>query len=132
MISSVQDVYYNVSDMSRAIRFYGGVLGLMLEHQSKQWSSVNVGGVQLGLHWTGGDPVPDVPGDAHGPYAGAQIKFRVDDIHAAARHLEAAGARVLSEVWDRPWGKLVVFRDPDGNYLTLMQPRLTSKQGRAG
>jgi catechol 2,3-dioxygenase-like lactoylglutathione lyase family enzyme len=28
MISGVQDVYYNVSDMKRAVAFYTGVLGL--------------------------------------------------------------------------------------------------------
>jgi catechol-2,3-dioxygenase len=71
MIRGVQDVYYNVADMTRATAFYRDVLGLAVAHDNPHWIALEVGGVRLGLHWTGGSPVPKVPRDEHGAYAGA-------------------------------------------------------------
>jgi predicted enzyme related to lactoylglutathione lyase len=125
MSISVQDVYYNVANMERALSFYSGVLGLPVEQRSEWWSSIDISGVRLGLHWTGGDPVPEVPGDEHGPHTGAQLTLRVSDLSAVMERMSQAGARILGAPRDRPWGKMIVCRDPDGNYLTLLQPKAT-------
>jgi catechol 2,3-dioxygenase-like lactoylglutathione lyase family enzyme len=44
MIVGVQDVYYNVQDLPRAIRFYRDVLKLRLLHENQYWASLDVGG----------------------------------------------------------------------------------------
>ncbi len=121
MITGVQDVYYNVQDMERAVRFYRDVLGIRVVDTSEHWSSLDVGGVRVGLHGTGGSPVPAVPRDPHGAHAGATLTLRVDDLVAAAARLEAHGAKILGRL-DFPWGCFVVFEDPDGNVLKLMRP----------
>ncbi len=122
MITGVRDVYYNVQDMARAVAFYRDVLGVRVVEGDEWWTSLDVGGVRVGLHGTGGDPVPRVARDAHGAHAGATLTLAVADIRAAAEGLRAAGAKLLGEIEDAPWGSLVAFEDPDGNVLKLMQP----------
>lgn len=122
MIDGVQDVYYNVSDMRRAVRFYGDILGLRVVEQSDHWSALDAGGVRIGLHGTDGEPVPLVPRNAGGARAGATLTLRVDDIRAEVERLKRAGVRFLGNVSTAEWGSTVALEDPDGNVLKLMQP----------
>jgi catechol 2,3-dioxygenase-like lactoylglutathione lyase family enzyme len=118
----VQDMYYNVADMQRAVRFYTEVLGLELLEGGPHWTSLSAGGVRVGLHWSGGNSVPLTPRDAHGPYNGGTLTLRSDDLGEDRRRLAAAGAPILGEQ-DAPWGQLLVFEDPDRNVLKLMKAK---------
>jgi len=122
MITGLQDVYVNVADMDRAVAFYRDLLGLPLIEQSPWWSALDCGGVRLGLHGTGGDAVPSIPHDAHGPHTGAVITLRTDNIDADFARLAAAGVHFLAPIARESWGSLAMFTDPDGNVLKLMQP----------
>jgi catechol 2,3-dioxygenase-like lactoylglutathione lyase family enzyme len=122
MIEGVQDVYYNVRDMPAALRFYRDVLGLRVVEESAHWSALDVGGVRVGLHGTGGAPVPTVPRSAGGAKAGATLTLRVGDLHAAVTRLKQAGVQFLGDVDTGAWGSTAAFEDPDGNVLKLMQP----------
>ena len=125
MITQVQDVYYNVMDMGRAVAFYRDILGLKVTEEDAHFTGLEVGGVRIGLHWTGGRPVPAVPKNAHGAEAGATLTLRVADIEAAQRRLRDHLVKILGTM-DAPWGRLVTFEDPDGNVLKLMEvPRET-------
>lgn len=121
MITKVQDVYYNVQDMNRAVRFYSEVLGLKIIETSEWWSSLELAGMSIGLHGNDGDPVPHVPRDGHGAHAGATLTLSTNNIGEDAKKLKAVGTKILGEL-DEPWGKLVVFEDTEGNVLKLMQP----------
>ncbi len=120
MITGIQDVYYNVRDMKRAVGFYTEVLGMKVTYGSEYWTSLDCGGVRVGLH--GSDAVPAVPRDAHGAHAGATLTLRSTDIADDRRRLEGAGAKVLGTA-DEPWGEMLVFEDLDGNVLKLMKPK---------
>ena len=120
MITGVQDVYYNVQDMARAVAFYRDVLGLTVIDEEAHFTGLDAVGVRIGLHWTGGTAVPPIPHDDHGPHCGGTITFRVADIAAAKAQLEANGVNILGTS-ENPWGNIVVFQDPDGNVLKLMQ-----------
>ncbi|MFT4624738.1 MAG: putative enzyme related to lactoylglutathione lyase [Myxococcota bacterium] len=122
MITGVQDVYLNVSSMERALAFYEGILGLRVMERSDWWSALDVGGIRVGLHGTGAEAVPPIPRDDHGPFAGAVLTLRTDDIDADVAHLTAAGVHLLGPVSRHPWGALVPLEDPDGNVIKLMQP----------
>jgi catechol 2,3-dioxygenase-like lactoylglutathione lyase family enzyme len=123
LVSRLQDVYYNVQDMTRAVRFYSDVLGLRVVEETPYWSAFDVGGVRFGLHWTGGDPVPAIGHDSHGAHNGASVTLRVEDVDAAAEILRGKGVELVGAVAHESWGDLVTFRDPDGNVLKLMRPR---------
>jgi predicted RNase H-like nuclease/predicted enzyme related to lactoylglutathione lyase len=51
----------------------------------------------------------------------AQIGFFVDDVEAAHARAVAAGAEVVQEPGDEPWGRTAAYRDLDGNVVTLTQ-----------
>jgi len=40
MITGVQDVYYEVQDMKRAVAFYRNVLNLAVTEESEHWSAM--------------------------------------------------------------------------------------------
>ena len=122
MIVGVQDVYYFVQDMQRALRFYRDALGLEVTHESDHWTTLNVGGARVGLHATDGNPVPPVPKDKGGAKAGGTLTLRVDDIRATMVRLQAVGVKFLGPIADASWGSIVALEDPDGNVLKLMQP----------
>jgi predicted enzyme related to lactoylglutathione lyase len=120
MIIGVQDVYYNVQNMARAVAFYGDVLGLTITDEDPHFTGLDARGVRVGLHWTGGTAVPRTPRNAHGTHSGGTITFRVDSIVTAQETLAANGVHILG-FSDNPWGKIVIFEDPDGNVLKLME-----------
>jgi catechol 2,3-dioxygenase-like lactoylglutathione lyase family enzyme len=123
MILGVQDIYYYVQDMGRALRFYRDTLSLRVTEEDEHWSALDVGGVRVGLHGTDeGRPVPPVPKDAGGTQAGGTLTLRVADIRAEVARLRAAGVKFLGEIYNADWGSTVAFEDPDGNVLKLMQP----------
>ncbi len=122
LVTGVNDVYYNVENMDRAVRFYRDVLGLTVVDTNEWWTSLDVGGVRVGLHGTGGEKVPHVPRDDHGAHAGATLTLRVSDIRAAVNELRAKNVKLLGEIADEEWGSLVALEDTEGNVLKLMQP----------
>jgi catechol 2,3-dioxygenase-like lactoylglutathione lyase family enzyme len=52
--------------------------------------------------------------------------FRTEDCDATFEHVRAAGAEVLQEPIDQPYGvRDCAFRDPAGNMIRFSQPRTT-------
>jgi len=52
------------------------------------------------------------------------VIFRTDDCDATFERIRAAGAEVLQEPIDMPYGvRDCAFRDPSGNMLRFVQPR---------
>jgi catechol 2,3-dioxygenase-like lactoylglutathione lyase family enzyme len=121
MITGVQDVYYYVQDIARALGFYRDVLGLKVTENDPHFTALDAGGLRLGLHWTGGEPVARIPRDGHGAMAGATLTLKTGNIQALKSHLETKGVAILGFM-DEPWGKLLSIEDPDGNVLKIMQP----------
>lgn len=122
MIKGYQDIYYNVRDMDRAVRFYELAFGMQKAFGDTHWTAMTLGNLKLGLHWTEGAEVPRTPRDSHGQEAGGTLTLLSDDVPADRKKIEAAGGRILGES-DAPWGHMLVFEDLDGNVLKLMNPK---------
>ncbi|HZU99846.1 MAG TPA: VOC family protein [Planctomycetota bacterium] len=122
VILGVQDVYYNVEDMDRAVRFYRDVLEFKVHDTNEWWSSLEIGGLRVGLHGMGGQKVPHVSRDDHGAHAGATLTLRVADIDQAHAALASKGVNFLGPIQRDEWGSVVAFEDTEGNVLKLMQP----------
>ncbi len=122
MIKGVHDIYYNVTDMKRAVKFYSETLNMQVGWESDHWTSMNCDGVMIGLHWTEGAEVPSTPRDAHGAHCGGTLTLSSDDVSADRKVLEQAGAKILGE-FDADWGHMLVFEDPDGNVLKLQNAK---------
>lgn len=121
MITGIQDIYYSVTDGKRAIRFYTEALGLKLVRESEHWIALECDGVTIGLH-PEEQPIPKVPRDSHGAHAGATLTLKSNNVAEDRKRIESFGAKILGEA-DQPWGHMLVFEDPDGNVLKLMNPK---------
>ncbi len=122
MIKGVKDVYYNVTDMKRAVDFYTKCLNMKVVHSDDHWTTLDCNGVSVGLHWLEGDGIPFTPRDAHGAHAGCTLTLESTNIAEDKSVLEKANVKILGES-DAPWGHILVFEDLDGNVLKLMKPK---------
>ena len=100
--------------MERAISFYTGTLGLKLVSRDVV-ARFDLDGVLFEI----------VPAPGTGKLGGggnARLALKVDDIHQAARELQAKGI-ATSAVQEKPGGMLAFLEDPDGNEICLWQYR---------
>jgi predicted enzyme related to lactoylglutathione lyase len=99
--------------MNRAVTFYGDTLGLDVTEHDGDWSEVDANGVKIGLN-SSESPSGD---------GGALVAFQPDgDIETEVSRLKDAGVTFPDEISDHPWGRIVPFKDPDGNDLQLYAP----------
>ena len=125
-----------VDDPDRALTFYRDVLGLEVRNdvgfEGMRWITVgspSQPGVEIVLEPPLADPnAPEADRRAaaellaKGMLRG--VIFRSDDIDATFEKIRAAGAEVLQEPMDQPYGvRDCAFRDPAGNMLRFNQPR---------
>lgn len=103
-----------VTDMERATRFYGELLGLPrnpnLAHED--WVEYETGNVTLAVM------TPHTHDYEFTPLPPGTIAFGVPDVAEARATLEAAGVPV-NEMWDSGVCHGAGFRDPDGNAILL-------------
>jgi len=101
-----------VTDVDRAIAFYAGQVGFVLDHDHRVSDEIRF--VQLTPPGSGcsiclGEGLTKaVPGSVEG------MQVVVSDIGAAHRHLRENGVD-CGEIHELPWGNFVYFQDPDGN-----------------
>ncbi|MEV4255109.1 VOC family protein [Spirillospora sp. NPDC049652] len=121
-----------IDDFDACARFYTGALRELLgveparmlpEARYAHWDLDGEGALSL----FGRAAIAAVTGTAGLPPASGQdrsmLVFKVDDVDAATKALEALGASVVAAPADRPeWGpnlRSAHLRDPDGNLLEL-------------
>ena len=125
-----------VDDHDKALAFYRDVLGLEVrndvEFEGMRWVSVgppSQPGVDIVLE----PPVADPNASPTDKEAAAELLakgllrgviFSTDNCDATFERIRAAGAEVLQEPNDQPYGvRDCAFRDPSGNMLRFSQPR---------
>ena len=133
---TVSHTFITVSDQDQALPFYRDVIGLKVVNDVSfdglRWLSLTPPaqpGVEIVLQVPG--QYPDIsPADrdamaalvAKGLLPG--LIFATEDCDATFEQLRAAGAEVLQEPIDQPYGvRECAFRDPAGNMLRFSQPR---------
>lgn len=120
MITGIQDIYYNTTDRERAVRFYTEALGMKCVQNDPYWVAFDCCGLRFGLHPE--EHFERVRRDPHGAHGQATLTLRSNDIAGDRARIEQAGGKILGEA-DQPWGHMLVFEDPDGNVLKLMNPK---------
>jgi catechol 2,3-dioxygenase-like lactoylglutathione lyase family enzyme len=113
MLGGVEQVWFWVADMDRALAFYTGALGLRLVHRhGDEWAELDAGTVQLALHGGAGGERP----------MGGTVVFEVEDIDASMFAMRTRGV-----VFDEHVGEVdgvarfASFTDPDGNRLQVIE-----------
>lgn len=115
MASGVATVWVPVTDMDRAVRFYGDTLGLNVKEQSKDWSEIDANGLMIGLNAR-----EDASGSDGG---GAVITFQPDSsIDEEVSRLSQSGVEFTGGISDHSWGRIAPFKDSEGNDLQFYAP----------
>jgi predicted enzyme related to lactoylglutathione lyase len=113
MIQGVSAVWLPVDDMDRAVAFYGETLGLAVTQHDEDWSEVEVDGLKIGLNKR----------ESPGGDGGALIALRPDGaLEDEVARLKDAGVAFSDGISEHAWGRVVPFKDPDGNDLQLYAP----------
>jgi catechol 2,3-dioxygenase-like lactoylglutathione lyase family enzyme len=117
-----------VHDQDAALAFYRDIVGLEVHTDApmgpSRWLTVNPPGqpdVEIGLMRIG----PPVPETDHEAIAALLAKgslngiiFSTDDVDKTFEQVRAAGAEVMQEPIDQPYGvRDCAFRDPSGNMV---------------
>jgi predicted enzyme related to lactoylglutathione lyase len=133
---TLKNAMLKVDDHERALAFYRDVLGFTVrgdvEFEGLRWVTVSPPAqpeVEIVLEPPSADPnasAADKQAVAEMMAKGimGMLVFATDDCDATFEHIQAAGAEVLQEPIDQPYGvRDCGFRDPAGNVLRFVQSR---------
>lgn len=119
-------VNIDVDDLEKAVRFYQNALGLTVGRRIEDWIVEMLGAsspIFLLLKPPGSPASSTTPDprryDRH--WTPVHLDFLVEDIEAAVRRAENAGARLESPVSTAIWGKMAMMADPFGHGFCLIQ-----------
>jgi len=108
-------VYIGVTDLERGIAFYTQGLGLRLRRRLRpNWVELEGASVPLFLL------VSNRPQDFAGPWT-LHLDFVTDDLDAAVRQAQDAGAVLDRALQEREWGRMANMTDPFGNSFDLIE-----------
>ena len=107
-------VFYPVTDVANARKFYEGLLGLKVALQmeiapGQWWIEYDVADQAVAISNA-------MPGKPQGSLA-----LELTDIDAALATAKSAGCPIVGDVMDFPPCRMFIVKDPDGNELMLHQ-----------
>jgi predicted enzyme related to lactoylglutathione lyase len=115
MAAGIATIWVPVNDMDRAVAFYRDTLGLTVKSTSSDWSELDASGLMIGLNARESATVSSE--------GGAVITFQPDGtIEEELENLQARGARIEGEISDHEWGRILPFKDTEGNDLQFYSP----------
>jgi len=115
-MSRLKEVIVFTPEMDSMRSFYENGVGLRTTIADPHWTSFETGGASLALH-----PLPD------GREREIELGFETPAIEAELDRLRAHGVEI-GEIRSGSFGRVVQFRDLEGNRLSLKQP---ADRGRA-
>lgn len=112
------------SDFERSLVFYRDLLGGVETYRfppegDPAFLVLRLGESDLGLGAVAAEPIH---GQAQRPVSGHRVELciYVADVDTAVERMRDAGAEVIVEPIDQPWGERMAYvADPDGNLLML-------------
>ncbi len=119
-IKEIAFTAYPVTDITRARKFYEGLLNLspttQFEHEGKHWIEYDIGPATLAIS--------NMSGELWKPSAsGPSAALEVEDFDGAIAALRAAAVVFLIEPMDSGVCRMAIITDPDGNSLVIHQRR---------
>ena len=115
MIKTVWSITFYVSDMERAVKFYGETLGLEKKYEFSSYAGFECGGVEIGL-------IPASGQKQKRSSASPSVQFLVDDVNRFCDRLSRAEVTFIKPLHEETWGgRQATFADPDGNILEITQ-----------
>jgi predicted enzyme related to lactoylglutathione lyase len=108
----------DVDDLERAVEFYSRALGLKVGRRLDAFAVGRNGGCVL-AHFSAGKESGTVPSPKvqttrtyQRHWTPVRLDFVVEDVEAAARRAQAAGATLEAEAETFEWGRIALMADP--------------------
>ena len=122
-INNIAFVGIPVTDISRARKFYEGVLGLGVsdEMMGGKWIEYIVGDNTLAIANVGEQWKPS--------YQGTGAALEVENFDEAIKQLRNQGAPFAAEPFETPCCHMAVVQDPDGNKLIIHKLKPEDEKG---
>lgn len=118
MFRSISSVWVWVSDFERSVKFFRDTLGLPLK---EQYGAVAAeffkSGTTLGIGVAANEKDRKLVGRNTG------ITLRVQNIEDVFKNLKSKKVKFSEPLRTESWGKMAVFKDPDGNEFAFMEPQ---------
>lgn len=114
MITGIDTVLCVTDDMDRAVAFYRDTLGLTPTYTSPYYSGFKIGSVSIGLH----PPMNNDPVQNSGNWV---LGLSVANLDEFREKIRSSGVWCAGEYHVIPGGRLLDFKDPDGNALQAIQ-----------
>jgi catechol 2,3-dioxygenase-like lactoylglutathione lyase family enzyme len=128
---SLAQCFVIVHDPDQALAFYGDTLGLELRGDVAKgdFRWITVGGssqpdvsIVLTNYLNGSPADQDAVAELVAKGALNGVHFHADDLDASFEQVRAAGAEIVEEPTDQPWGaRDCAVRDPSGNLVRIDQ-----------
>jgi predicted enzyme related to lactoylglutathione lyase len=115
MIQGVAVVWMPVEDLQRAKGFYRDTLGLQITNEDGEWAEVDANGLTIGLNGR----EPSGAGATGGPVVTFQPEGSLDQ---TVSNLKDQGVVFPVEISEHAWGRVVTFKDSEGNNIQLYEP----------
>ena len=116
-------VRYIVTDLDRAVAFYGAHLGFAVsQHNPGKFAELRREDLTLYLSAPGAGSGGQAGGD---PEPGGWNRFLLmtDDLDDLISRLRSAGARFRGDLSEGGAGRAILLEDPSGNLVELFQPK---------
>ncbi len=120
-------VNVDVDDLDRAVDFYTRALGLKVSRRLEAFAAVELVGADAKLYLLekkAGSP-PSAGASAMRDYrrhwTPVHMDFVVEDLDAAVRQAQAAGATLETKTEPEKWGRIALMADPFGHGFCLLQ-----------
>jgi|SRR5215467_13533723 len=115
-LNRISAIMLGVRDLTKALEFYKGKLGLGVIMQEPGLALLQCGSIILGLSPGHVNMAPHVAG-------ASEVVFGVENVRAAQKTLSARGITFLSEPRQAtPTDWVAHFKDPDGHLLSVFGP----------
>ena len=113
-VRGVDFVFYNVTDMDKAVAFYRDTLGLkVIGEVGKMWTEFETGTTALSIGVYGAKPIKK------GEKGNVSVALSVDDVEKTLVELKAKGVTVNMEPQSFDPCFMASISDPDGNEIVL-------------
>ncbi|HET7579270.1 MAG TPA: VOC family protein [Bacillales bacterium] len=109
----IKAVFFNVTDMERAVKWYGNLFGLTVKDSSNSIYTVPTEG--------GADILLDNNRHLQGNDYKTLLMFDTDDVDEAYRYLKKNSVDIFTEIERHGNVSFFTFKDPDGNVLMVCQ-----------
>jgi len=113
-INKIYACWIYVSDLEKSIRFYQNI-GFELKFiDGNAWAEFDMGETSFALLQRPAEKGAVRP-------AKTRIMFEVNDIEEMRQHLISLGVKLIGDVREEPYGKLLTFEDLDGHWLEFFE-----------